>query len=74
MDKIDHHLTPIAHKLGLTSLVLPKHFQKIASKVGLKPSSIILIFLAFLVLLLLLGFCGGLISSLVGFIYPAFRY
>jgi receptor expression-enhancing protein 5/6 len=73
MEQLEVYLNPVSEKLGFNTIPVPPYVKKVCDQIKLKPASVLVILSAFLLILLLAGVCGGLISSLVGFIYPAYR-
>lgn len=68
MEKVDEYLT----KLGFNEFEKIKPLKELSNKAGLKVSYIVSIFFTILLIFVLLEFGSFLITSLVGFVYPAY--
>lgn len=68
MEKVDHYL----NQLGFSEFEKIKPLKTVSDKTGLKVSYIMAIFFTILLIFVLLEWGSFLITSLVGFVYPAY--
>ena len=68
MEKVDEYL----NKLGFNEFEKIKPLKQLSNKTGLKVAYIVSIFFTILLIFVLLEFGSFLITSLVGFVYPAY--